>query len=57
MGNGTLRTAPDTIAADRDLPLPKTQKQIKSFVHFFSDCGKFITHSSDCAAALILVLQ
>jgi hypothetical protein len=28
VGNGTLRTAPDKIAAFRDWPLPETQKQI-----------------------------
>ena len=32
VGNGTLRTTPDKIAAFLDWPLPKTQKQIKSFV-------------------------
>jgi hypothetical protein len=36
VGNGTLRTAPDKISAVRDWPLPKTQKQIKSFVTFCS---------------------
>ena len=35
VGNGTLRTALDKIAAVRDWPLPETQKQIKSFVQFF----------------------
>ena len=35
VGNGTLRTAPDKIAAVRAWPLPETQKQIKSFVQFF----------------------
>ena len=57
VGNVTLRTAPDKIAAVRDWPLPKTQKHIKSFVLFFSDYGKSIPHFSDCAASLILVMQ
>ncbi len=34
VGNGTLRRAPDKISSVRDWPLPKTQKQIKSFVQF-----------------------
>ena len=53
VGTGTLRTEPDKIAAVRDWPLPKTQKQIKSFVQFSSYYGKFIHHFSDCAAPLI----
>ena len=52
VGNETLRTAPDKISAVRDWPLPKTQKQIKSCVHFCSYYGKFIHHFSDCAAPL-----
>jgi hypothetical protein len=53
LGNGTLRTAPDKIAAVRDWPLPETQKQIKSFVQFCSYYyGKFIHRFSDCAAPL-----
>ena len=52
MGNDTLRTAPHKIAAVRDWPLLKTQKHIKSFVQFCSYYGKFIHHSSDCAAPL-----
>ena len=52
VGNGTLRTAPDKIAAVRDWPLPETQKQIKSFVQFCSYYGKFIHHFSDCVAPL-----
>jgi len=50
VGNGTLRTAPDKIAAVRDWPLPETQKQIKYFVQFCSFYGKFIHHFSDKAA-------
>ena len=34
VGNGTLRRAPDKISSVRDWPLPKTQKQIKSFVQY-----------------------
>ena len=34
VGNGTLRTAPDKIAAVRDWPLPKAQKQIVFFNRF-----------------------
>ena len=51
VGNGTPKTTLDKIAAVRDWHLPKTQKHIKSFVHFFSGYGKFIPHSSDYAAA------
>ncbi len=53
VGNGTLRTSPDKIAAVRDWPLPETQKQVKSFVQFCFYYGKFIHHFSDCAAPLI----
>jgi hypothetical protein len=52
VGNGTLRTAPDKLSAVGDWPLPETQKQIKSFVQFYSYYGKFIHHFSDCAAPL-----
>ena len=34
--NGTLRLTPDTFVAVRNWLLPKTQKHIKSFIHFFS---------------------
>jgi hypothetical protein len=50
--NGTLRTSPDKIADVRYWPLPKTQKQIKSFVQFSSHYDKFIHHFSDCVAPL-----
>ena len=40
------------MAAIRDWPLLKTQKQIKSFVHVCSYYGKFIQHFSDCVAPL-----
>ena len=52
VGNGTLRAALDEISAVRDWPLPKIQKQIKSFVQFCSYYGKFIRHFSDCVAPL-----
>ena len=52
VGNETLRTTPNNIAAVRDWPLPKTQKKIKSFVQFCSYHGKIIHHFSDCAAPL-----
>jgi hypothetical protein len=52
VGNGTLRMAPDKISDVRDWPLPKTQKQIKSFVQFCSYYGKFIHHFLDCDGPL-----
>ena len=52
VGNETLRTSPDKIAAIRDCPLLETQKQIKSFVQFYSYHGKFFHHFSDCAAPI-----
>jgi hypothetical protein len=50
--NGTLRAVPNKISAVRDWPLPQTQKQIKSFVQFYSYYGKFIHHFSDYVAPL-----
>jgi len=52
VGNGTLRTSPNKIAAVKDWPLSATQKHIKSFVQFCSYYGKFIHHFSDCVAPL-----
>jgi hypothetical protein len=52
VGNGTLQKAPDKISAIRDWPLSETPKQIKSFVQFCSNYGKFIHHFSDCASPL-----
>jgi hypothetical protein len=52
VGNGALRTTHDKIAAVRDWPLPETQKQIKSFVHFSSYYGKFIHNFFYCGAPL-----
>jgi len=52
-GNGVLRPSPKKIEAVQNWPLPKTQKQVKSFVAFCSFYRKFIHHFSDCAAPLI----
>ena len=52
-GNGCLRPSPDKLAAVQKWPLPKTQREVKSFVAFCSFYRKFVHHFSDCAAPLI----
>ncbi len=53
VGNGTLQTSLNKVAAVRDWPfIPETQKQVKSFVQLCSCYGKFIHHFSDCSAPL-----
>ena len=52
-GNGCLRPSPDKLAAVQNWPLPKTQRDVKSFVAFCSFYRKFVHHFSDCAAPLI----
>jgi hypothetical protein len=52
VGNGNIRTSPSKVAAVKDWPLPKTQKQIKSCVAFSSFNRKFIHRFADCSALL-----
>ena len=52
-GNGCLRPSPDKLAAVQNWPIPKTQRDVKSFVAFCSFYRKFVHHFSDCAAPLI----
>jgi hypothetical protein len=52
VGSGNIRTSQSKVAAVKDWPLPETQKQVKSFVAFFSFYRKFIHHFADCSAPL-----
>ena len=51
-GNGVLRPSPAKTEAVRNWPLPRSQRDVKSFVAFCSFYRKFIHHFADCSAPL-----
>ena len=52
VGRGLLRPSPEKIAAVRDWPLPRNQREVKSFTAFVSFYRKFIHHFADLSAPL-----
>ena len=52
VGNCIVRTSPSKVAAVKDWTLPKTKKQIKYVVAFFSFYRNFIHHFADCSDPL-----